>query len=174
MLLAALSISHLSATVHAAFLSAILLAWLPGVRATVLGRVARPWEPYTKVAARLDAWGGPNDIVLVRSIPSGVVGVARYMKGDIPLAAWVTQLGARQVPADVERLLRGRRRVAVASIHALSAAGPLEQWLQAHARPLGNDTFKHSSATVLYFGPEDGSVFFPESSRSEGPAGSGR
>lgn len=160
MLLAALALSQLPPKIHLAFLTAVLLAWLPGCRAAVAARVPRPWEPYPLLSTRLESWARPADLVLVRSIPSGVVGVARYLKRDIPLAAWVTRLGAREVPADLERLLRGRRRVAVATIHDLSPPGPLDDWLQAHGRLLGRETFRWSRAEVLYYAPSDGDTFF--------------
>jgi hypothetical protein len=115
---------------------------------------------------RLESWAQPGDLVLVHSIPSGVIGVARYMTGDIPLGSWVVQLGTRQVPADVERLLSGRRRVAVATIHHLGATDSLESWLETHARPLGRDTFPASSAEVRYFAPANGATVFPDAGAS--------
>ena len=161
MLLVALGLSRLPPAIHLAYLSAILLAWLPGAWAIVAGsRAARPWEPYPEVAARLEAWAHPGDVVLVRSTPSGVVGLARYLEGDLPIASWVTQLGTREVPADLERLLRGRRRVAVATIHNLGATDSLDPWLRANARPLGRDSFPLSRAEVRYFGPASGATFF--------------
>jgi uncharacterized membrane protein len=160
-LLAAVALSQLPPKIHLVVLTAILLAWLPGTRAAVRARAPRPWEPYPELSARLESWARPGDLVVVRSIPSGVIGVARYLKRDIPLATWVAQLGVRQVPADGELLLRGRRRVAVARIHALGGAGPLEDWLGTHARLLGRETFRWSSAEVMYFGPPQGDSLFP-------------
>ena len=161
MLLAAVALSQLPPRIHVVVLAVVLLAWLPGSRAAVAARSPRPWEPYPELSARLEAWARPGDLVVVRSIPSGVVGVARYLKRDIPLAAWVAQLGVRQVPDDGELLLRGRRRVAVARIHQLGGPGPLEDWLGTHARLLGRETFRSSRAEVLYFGPLQGDSLFP-------------
>jgi hypothetical protein len=166
MLLAAIAMSQLPPRIHLAFLGIVLLAWLPGTRATVVATAPRPWEPYPELAARLESWARPGDVVLIRSVPSGVVGVARYLKRDIPLASWVTQLGTRDVPADLERLLRDHHRVAVATIHDLGAPSPLEPWLRAHARPLGRETFRSSRAEVLYFGPANGEAFFPDASQA--------
>ena len=172
-LLAALGMSQLPPRLHLAFLGLILLAWLPGVRAALVARAPRPWEPYQQLAARLESWARPGDVVLVRSIPSGVVGVARYLKTDIPLVSWVTQLGTREVPADLERLLQGRRRAAVATIHDLGAPGPLDPWLQTHTRLLGHEAFRSSSAEVLYFGPSNGETFFPDTFAARDPAATG-
>ena len=161
MLLAAFALSLLPPRLHFAMLLVLVLAWLPADRRLVVANVPRPRQPYRELDARLESWAQPGDLVLVHSIPSGVVGVARYLTRDIPLAPWVVQLRTQQVPADLERLLSGRRRVAVATIHHLGATDSLETWLEAHARPLGRDTFPRSSAEVLYFGPANGATVFP-------------
>jgi hypothetical protein len=161
MLLAALGMKRLPQRVHLAFVSVLLLAWLPGAWMTVGADVPRPRQPYRELDARLEAWARPGDVVLVRSIPSGVVGVARYLKTEIPVASWVTQLGTRELPGDLQRLLRGRNRVAVATIHDLGAANLIGPWLQVNARLLGRDTFRSSSAEVVYFGPATSKTFFP-------------
>jgi Dolichyl-phosphate-mannose-protein mannosyltransferase len=152
-LLAALASCQLPAKVQAAALGILVLAWLPGAWDIAHATVPRPRQPYLALDARLETWARPGDVVLVRSIPSGVVGVARYLDRDIPLAAWVGQLGTGEVPADLERLLRGRRRVAVATIHDLGAPNTLEPWLRTHARMLGRDTFPASRAEIVYFEP---------------------
>jgi hypothetical protein len=159
-LLGAVAISRLPRLQSAAILAAVLLAWLPGTWKASRAPVPRPNEPYTVLDRRLEAWAQPGDLVLVRSLPSGVIGVARYLKRDIPLVAWVTQLGTRRTPADLERVLRGRRRVALATIHAGGAADPVQPWLEANARLLGRDTFRRSSAEILYFAPLQGETFF--------------
>lgn len=167
LLLASLAMSFLPSRIHLTFLSLVLIAWFPGWRAAVVARVPRPWEPYQVVASRLDSWARQGDVVLVHSIPSGVVGLTRYLKRDTPLASWVTSLGTRVAPDDLERLLRGRRRVALVRIHDLGGQAPPEEWLQAHARPLGREVFRRSSAQVLYFGPAQGETFFPAASPAE-------
>ena len=158
-LLAALAISQLPPRIQLAALAVVLLAWLPGSWVVTAARAPRPWEPYPELSARVAAWARPGDVVLVQSIPSGVVGVARYLKSEIPLASWVTQLGTREVPADVERLLHGRRRAAVATIHDLGASDALEAWLRVNARLLGREKFRSSSAEIAYYGPADGETF---------------
>jgi hypothetical protein len=66
----------------------------------------------------------------------------------------------REVPADIERLVDGRSRVAYVRIHALGGSDAPEQWLRAHARLLGREEFHKSSAEVLYFGPPAGDTVF--------------
>jgi hypothetical protein len=162
MLLAAFGVSLLPPRLHYAVLTALVLAWLPGDWPIVTASVPRPRQPFRQLDARLESWAQPGDLVLVHSIPPSVIGVARYMTRDIPLASWVVQLGTRQVPADVERLLSGRRRVAVATIHHLGATDSLVPWLEAHTRPVGRDTFPASSAEVRYFAPANGATVFPD------------
>jgi hypothetical protein len=77
------------------------------------------------------------------------------------MASWVPQLGVREVPGDLERLLEGRRRVALVKIHRLGGSAAPEEWLRAHARLLDRDAFPKSSAEVLYFAPLDGDTVFP-------------
>ena len=138
-----------------------MLAWTPAIRAVVEAKVPRPRQPYRELDARLASWAATGDVVVVRSIPSGVVGVARYLDRDIPLVPWVVQLGSRRVPGDLERLLAGRRRVAVATIHNLGAEDSLVPWLDAHATPIGRDTFPRSRAEIRYYAPSSGRDVFP-------------
>lgn len=160
LLLVALALSRLPSRMHVAFLGLLLLAWLPATWKAATARLPRPGQPYPVLAARLEAWARPGDVVLVHSIPSGVVGLSRYLRSDIPVVAWVTQLGTRRVPADLERILRGRRRAALLTIHALGAADPVEPWLREHARLIGRESFRRSSAELLYFAPANGEALF--------------
>jgi uncharacterized membrane protein len=159
-LLGAVAISRLPRPVSMAVLAAILLTWLPGTWKASRARVPRPNEPYALLDRRLETWATPGDVVLVRSVPTGVIGVARYLEKDIPIVAWVGQLGTRRTPADLERVLRGHRRVAVASIHTVGAKDDVGPWLNRNARLLGRETFPWSSAEILYFAPLEGETFF--------------
>jgi hypothetical protein len=128
----------------------VLLAgtWSPGLRDLFAGR-ARSWEPYRQAAAGAGAWVRPGGLVLVHSIPSGVLGIARYLDGDVPMAAWVGQLGRRRVPGDVESLVAGRERVALVRIHDVGEPAPEEEWLRANARVVREQRLPHAS--VVYF-----------------------
>jgi Dolichyl-phosphate-mannose-protein mannosyltransferase len=162
MLLAAVLASQLPRKLHVVVLGALLLAWLPASLASVKGD-PRPWEPYRKIAGRLTSWAQPGDVVLVHSIPVGVVGVARYMKREIPIVSWVERLGLRQAPADLQLLLAGNRRVALVKVHYLRLPSPAEAWLRQHARLTRRDIFPKSGAEILYFEPLNGATFFAES-----------
>jgi hypothetical protein len=158
LLLVSLGMSQLPRRMHLVLVSLLLLAWLPGSLAT-LSKVPRPWQPYPTVAAGLEAWARPGDLVLISSIPSGVIGFSRYLRPDIGLASWVPQLHAHEVP-DMESLLKGRRRVALVRIHDAGGEAPAEPWLRTHGRLLGRKTFRKSSAQVLYFGLLAGDTVF--------------
>jgi hypothetical protein len=147
-LLLALALSELSERAAGIALALLILGWLPGLREIAVRR-SRAWEPYRAVAHEVGAWAGPRDLILVHSIPSGVLGVARYLTARVPMAAWVGQLGRRRVPADIEALLRGRTRVAVIRIHEVGEPAPEELWLRTHATLLREH--QREGADVLYF-----------------------
>jgi 4-amino-4-deoxy-L-arabinose transferase-like glycosyltransferase len=150
-LLLALALGSLPGRGPAIALGLLVAAWLPGLHAVMTHR-DRAGEPYRAVAHRVGAWAGPSDLVLVHAIPSGVVGVARYLERDVPVAAWVGQLGRRRVPESLDSLLAGRARVAVVRIHEVGAPAPEEDWLRAHAVLLGEE--QHESARIAYFSLE--------------------
>jgi hypothetical protein len=126
-------------------------AWLPGIH-DVWAHQIRAGEPYRPVAHRIAAWARPGDCLIVHAIPSGVLGVARYLDRDVPMAAWVGQLDRRRVPASLDSLLAGRSRVAFVRIHEVGAPAPEEDWLRAHATLLGEE--QQGAAHLSYFSLE--------------------
>jgi hypothetical protein len=155
MLLVGFALSRLTPRSNAVLLALILAAWAPGIRGVF--QDPRAWEPYVRVGRELSDWAGSGDLVIVHSIPSGVLGVTRYMAPSVPVAAWVGQLGTRRVPHDVEMLLAGRRRVALVKVHQLGEPAPEEDWLRRNAT-LTNARTIHT-AELLYFAPAEGTVF---------------
>jgi len=181
LLLAALGIEQLRGKAHTAFVALVLLAWTAGLW-PILAHRARPGAAYPTLGAELSAWAGPDDLILVHSIPSGVIGLARYTAPGVPLASWIAPLGLRRVPEDIERLLQGRRRLALVQVHNLAQPAPAEPWLRAHPRlarheiydgaldTLTTDTIglppsqlaamhEHKLIEVLYFAPASGERF---------------
>jgi hypothetical protein len=156
MLLAGIALARLSTGLNLTLLALCAIAWLPGLRPVLLNST-RAWEPYRQVGARLGAWAGQSDLVIVHSIPSGVLGIARYTAPDVALAAWVGQLGKRRVPEDLKALIAGRRRVALVRIHEVGQPAPEEAWLRENARLVGEKVLQ--GAHVLYFEPADGGTF---------------
>jgi hypothetical protein len=158
-LLVAFGLSLLPLEFYLFGVGTILLAWLPGSVATT-SKIPRPWEPYYQVAGGLESWGHPDDLVLISSIPSGVIGFSRYLSPRISLASWIPQLDIRQIPADIEALVQDRRRVALVRMHEAGAQPPAEEWLRTHGRLIGTEKFGKSSAKVLYFAPLPGDTIF--------------
>lgn len=141
-LLLALALSRVSLRAYAAFLVLIPLVWAIGLR-QVYAEPSRAWEPFSLVGGRVSAETGPRDLIIVHSIPSGVLGVARYMNSATPIASWVVQLEQRQVPDDMERLLAGHERAVLVKIHDLAEPSPAEDWLRQNwhaATPAGEPT----------------------------------
>jgi mannosyltransferase len=183
MILVAIGIEPLRPKMRAAFAGLVLLAWTAGLW-PIVARPDRPGAVYRAIAAELDHWAGPADLVLAHSVPSGVIALSRYLARDVPLAAWIEPLGLRRAPGDLERLLAGRARVALIQVHHLGKASPAEPWLRAHARLVGHQVYDGDRAAlsgdieslspsllralqgdqlveVFYFEPIDGATFSP-------------
>ncbi len=148
MLLIALALGSLPVRMAIGALCVLLAAWAPGLR-TIFGSGMRAGEPYRQVATEVGAWATPDDLVLVHAIPSGVLGISRYLDADVPVAAWVGQLGRRRVPEDLNALLEGRARVALIRIHDVGEPAPEEAWLRSHADLVREE--RRAGAAVLYF-----------------------
>jgi hypothetical protein len=155
MLLLGFALSRLAPRGNAVLLGLILCAWLPGIRGVF--RDPRSWEPYAQLGRDLSDDAAAGDLVIVHSIPSGVLGVSRYLTASVPVAAWIGQLEQRRMPQDLESLVAGRRRVVLVRVHHLGQPAPEEEWLLRNARLVEQRKIK--SADVLYFTPEDGSAF---------------
>jgi len=96
-------------------------------------------------------------LILIHSIPSGFISIARYVQGPAPVASWIEQLGNRQVPGSLRSLARGRTSVVFVKVHEAGSLDPEADWLRAHAnvsrqarvglvnvtdfRPRGSETF---------------------------------
>lgn len=171
LVLAAVGLSRLRPAVRVVVLLAILLAWSSGVRA-ILRLPFRQHEPYRQVAASLNAMTSAEDLVLVHSIPSGVLGIARYVNGATMVASWVGQLGQRRVPADAEALTEGRAKVILVKIHEVGEPAPEDSWLRAHARLI--DESRQQGARISVFRPLAGERFVWAPSRGSAPGADGR
>ena len=73
-----------------------------------------------------------SDLILVHSIPSGVLSIARYAKGPAPMASWVEQLGNRRMPESMQTLASGRSGILFLKIRAVGEPAPEEDWLHAN------------------------------------------
>jgi hypothetical protein len=154
LLLAAVALGTLGPWLRFGVLGALCVAWAPHLE--LMARMtSRSWCPLREVAHT--AGGVAGEIVLVHSIPSGLLGVARYYGGEAELAPWVEQLGRRTLPGSVQFLARGKRKIHLVRVHEVSAACPVEDWLRENAA-LGQQ-WKRDSARVLHFRPRVGEEF---------------
>jgi mannosyltransferase len=158
LLLLATALARTPKWLHVTMLGAITLSWLPGLLGTAFSDRSRPWQPYPGIAGALESRLDTGDVVILSSIPSGVVGIARYLDEGIPIVSWVAPLGTREA-RDTERLVAGRRRVALAEVTSLGASSPAREWLEVHGRQIAEDTFRSSSSKIVYFVPMSGDVF---------------
>jgi hypothetical protein len=182
LLLVALAVEQLPARARAGFPVLIVLAWSAGAW-PLLTRPSRPGAAYGTLGQALQARLSPSDLVLVHSIPSGVIALSRYLDRELTLASWVAPLAQRRIPDDLEALLRGRRRVALVQVHHLSQPAPAEAWLRQHARlgyheiyngeldrmmmadtvtwtPAGLEALRqHQMTEIFYFEPETSGPF---------------
>ena len=171
-LLAAVALGRLDHRIRVVFGVLFAAAWLPGIRHEWLEE-SRSLSPYRQAAALLAKDADGTDVVIVHSIPSGVVGVSRYMQPylvgpDRPgIAAWVGQLGRRRVPGDIESLTRGRRRVRFLNIHAVGEPAPEEDWLRRNA--IVARELRFQDCHLVDFVPR-GSDTFVEVSHAGGPS----
>ena len=134
----------------------ILISW--GESIVKLYRLdSRVGERFRAPAWALASDRTASDLIVVHSIPSGVLGVARYSNKTTPIAAWVQQLGHRSVPASIESLVRGRSRVLFVLVHPLGEPVEEEQWLRQNSK-VGRDGWK-DRIKVTDFRPRQGKVF---------------
>jgi len=158
-LILALALRHARRPASVILLGAIVLAWI-ATCILMFTRESRN-DPFKELGRLISSRVGESDVVFVHSIPSGVVGTARYVaEGSIPdrssgMISWVERLGVRRVE-DMEHLIRGKRRVLLIRVHEVYQPAPEEEWLRRNARLLGENRF--DNASVLYFTPIEGAT----------------
>jgi uncharacterized membrane protein len=153
LVLIALGLGLLPRLLRTTLIVLMVAVWLPAIAVIY---APRWWVGYRAAGASLDRWAGPSDLIIVHSIPSGVIALARYLHSDAPIASWVVQLATRGGPEDLESLLRGRGKVAMVKIADLGKANPAEPWLREHAALAGEE--RPGSGHLLYFVPRHGAT----------------
>src|SRR5206468_12170858 len=109
-LLAGAGLACLGQRTRVMVLVLIVFAWAPNIL-SVYHNPSRNWSPIREISRAASTDSAPTDLILVHSIPSGVLGIARYVNGPAPLASWVGQLGTRRVPESLHALIDGRARI---------------------------------------------------------------
>jgi hypothetical protein len=154
-LLAAAGLACLPVRSRILILGLIIMAWVPNL--SIMYSDPSHWTPIREVARTVSTNGSQNDLILVHSIPSGVLGVARYANGPAAIASWVGQLGTRQMPESLKQLTAGHSRILFVKLHDVGQPAVEEEWLRIHAnifsekqwelaeavdfRPRGSETF---------------------------------
>jgi 4-amino-4-deoxy-L-arabinose transferase-like glycosyltransferase len=163
LLLIALALRSAPRRARWVLLAIMVLGWLPGDIMMYLA-VSRYYAPFREIGRLVERRANPADLVLVHSIPPGVIALARYLPPDSPLergaglASWVGQLGVRRVPDDLRALIDDRRRVIFVRIHDVDQPAPEQDWLMRNARLVGEDKLQFTP--ILYFAPPEGSATF--------------
>jgi hypothetical protein len=161
-LIAAVALATLAPRTRAALLAALVLTCAVGVRRAHLDD-ARIGQPFRELGGELAASIGPDDLVIVHSIPSGVAGLARELARtgaagrSAPILSWVSQLDGRRAPDDLLGAARGFRRIVHVSIHTVGAADDAADWLERNARL--SRRIRRGAARVSFFEPAEGERF---------------
>jgi len=130
-LLAAVGLTCFRCRTAMVILTLIVVAWVPNLLA--LKRTRFWWAPTREIAKTLCRNNSPSDLILVQSIPSGVISVARYASGGAEIGSWIEQLGNRRMPESLETLAKGRTRIMFVKVHEVGAEAPEADWLRANA-----------------------------------------
>jgi hypothetical protein len=126
----------------------VLFAWATA-GGGLYNSFTRQAEAYRAFASDISDWARPSDLIVVHSIPSGVLAVTRYLKTDAPVLAWVGQLGQRRGATDLEAALPGHSRVAMVRIHHLNEPAPEDYWLRWYGRATGGLAFRENE--IVFF-----------------------
>lgn len=154
-LLAGLGFTTLRLPLRSILLCLVLVAWVYGD--LMMYRARAPWVSIRKLSRAADAQGDPSDVILVHSIPSGVLGIARYANGPAAIASWVGQLGTRRVPSSLQQLIEGRKRILFVKVQTVREPAPEEDWLRVHATVAKEEQFH--SGTLIDFRPLNAPTF---------------
>ena len=154
-LLTGCALAWLNRRISFVVLTVIILAWSTNLLTLYHERL--PWLPVRQIAQSASLNSSPSDLILVHSIPSGVLGIARYVNGPAAVASWVGQLGNRQTPDSLQQLAAGRTRIVFVKLHEVGESAPEEDWLRANATILKE---RHlGSAEIVAFRPRDSETF---------------
>jgi hypothetical protein len=152
-LLMAVGAGTLSKKAYVATLILLPLIWLPATR-KVFAEPSRVLDQFRQVSTLLDTWAEPRDLIIAHSIPSGVLGLARYMGTDTPIVSWVVQLKQHSTAQDMPRLASSYERVAVVKVHDLEEPSPAEHWLLENETLESRKKLCNAKAEVLFFSRE--------------------
>jgi hypothetical protein len=155
-LVAGIGLGALKPRIRIPALILILFAWTMPVVNIYLQR-SRSGDPLKLLAGAVNSEAHSTDLILIHSIPSGVLGVARYTNGSLNMASWVGPLGTRHVPDSLLTLAGGRKRIRLVKVHLLREPLPEEEWLRTNAVLSDEVSFDYGS--ILDFRPTNSGAF---------------
>jgi uncharacterized membrane protein len=175
MLLVGILMSPLPRSVYIPLLGLMVMAALPAMHRLFTSEGRNSWG-YQRVARLLDQRAGPDQLVLVHSVPSGFLGIARYTHAPTVLALWTQQLrkfegrnNVKAIARDVTKLTAGWRKIFVVAIHDVNEPSPELDYLRQHANLVAES--RQGRARVAEFLPTDCGVFtWPPTIRNAVPA----
>ena len=157
-LLLAGALSAMSDRWRVVLLAAIVGAWSASLIGIHRSRM-RSGEPIREMAAFVASkTNDADDLILVHSIPSGVLGFAYYFTGPkTEIASWIGQLGARHMPDSLRELVSGKKRIFFVRFHEVGEPAPEETWLRANAIIQNEKRF--ATGRVIEFCPKGSPIF---------------
>ena len=156
-LLAAVGFGCVGRRTRLGLLALLALAWAPAIVDLYQLRSRTKEDPFRELVRTITPTGSHTDLVLVHSIPSGVIGVARYLEAPMDVASWVARLGTRKVPESLTSLAAGRSRILLLKVHNVGELAPEENWLRENASIL--QEMKVEKATLIEFRPKAAETF---------------
>jgi hypothetical protein len=155
-LLVAVGLGCLSRPVRLTLLTLIVLTWtVPLLH--IYRQHSRSLEPFHEVAHAVSSGGNASDPILAHSIPSGVLGIARYANGLAMIGSWVGQLGTRRVPDSLPALIGGHTQVWFVKLHEVGQPAPEEDWLRSNGEVLTEK--RMGAAKIILFAPKNAPIF---------------
>jgi uncharacterized membrane protein len=155
-LLAAIGLRCLSRPIRLTLLTLVVMTWTVPLL-NVYRQHSRKLEPFREVAYAVSSGGNGSDSILVHSIPSGVLGIARYANGSAMIASWVGQLGTRRVPDSLPALIGGSTQVWLTKLHEVGQPAPEEEWLRSNGEVLTEKRI--GAAKIIRFAPKNAATF---------------
>ena len=155
-ILAAIALAGMSLRLRFIALFLVAVAWL----SPLTGIYRQHWrnsQPLCEIAPILQATATSSDLVLVHSIPSGVLGIARYTSAPLEIVSWVQQLGTRRTPESLQAIIAGRQRILFVKLHLLGEQLPEEDWLRANAKVTKQRRIEE--IRLIEFEPNEGQTF---------------
>lgn len=137
-------------------LVAVLVCWMPSLR-SVHGSDSRSWQPTKEAARRVSVGARAGDLVLIQSVPTGALSLARYLTTPAEAAVWVEQLGQRRLPESLQTLIRGKHAVWLVTLHTVGASAAPEEWLREQGQLAGEQ--RVGNIAIREFLPRDGGAF---------------